>query len=57
MIIAHTGHWAVQLLYVAPLVVVVLALAWQRLRDKHRENGDDPGDEEPSLDDILGDDR
>ena len=33
-VLAHTGHWAVQLLYLAPLVVLVWVLVAARLRDR-----------------------
>jgi hypothetical protein len=32
--LAHAGHWLVNLLYVAPVAVVVGALAWQSWRDR-----------------------
>jgi hypothetical protein len=32
--IAHAGHWAVDLLYVAPLLVAVGVLGWQSMKDK-----------------------
>ena len=32
--IAHAGHWAVDLLYVAPLVVAVGVLGWQTRKDR-----------------------
>ena len=33
--IAHGGHWLINLLYVAPLVVVVGVLGYQSLKDRH----------------------
>ena len=45
IVFAHTGHWAVQLLYLAPLVVLVWMLASARLRDRrNRETGEHPSD-------------
>lgn len=32
--IAHAGHWIASLLYVAPVVVIVVALLWQSRREK-----------------------
>jgi len=32
--IAHAGHWAVDLLYVAPLLVAVGVLVWQARKDR-----------------------
>jgi len=40
--IAHSGHWLVNLLYVAPLVVAVGVLGYQSLKDRrglNRGNG------------------
>lgn len=34
--VAHVGHWAVNLLYVAPLVVAVGVLGYQSLKDRRR---------------------
>jgi len=34
--IAHVGHWAINLLYVAPLIVVVGVLGYQSLKDRRR---------------------
>ncbi len=39
-ILAHAGHWAVQLLYLLPLVVLVWVLVASRLRERRqRESG------------------
>jgi hypothetical protein len=35
--LAHAGHWLASLLYVAPVVLIVAALAWQSWRDKRRK--------------------
>ncbi|MDP1847198.1 MAG: hypothetical protein Q8K79_05345 [Solirubrobacteraceae bacterium] len=32
--VAHVGHWAINLLYVAPLVVAVGVLGWQSMKDR-----------------------
>jgi hypothetical protein len=40
---AHVGHWIVNLLYVAPVLAVVIALVVQRLRGRDEETAD--GDE------------
>lgn len=34
VVLAHVSHWAVDLLYAVPLVVVVIMLARQTLRDR-----------------------
>ncbi|MEA2232045.1 MAG: hypothetical protein QOD83_1861 [Solirubrobacteraceae bacterium] len=50
--IAHAGHWAVNLLYVLPLVVAVGALMTQSWRDKRHEKAearaDKPADAPPA---------
>jgi hypothetical protein len=38
--IAHAGHWAINLLYVLPLVVAVGALMTQSWRDKRQEKAE-----------------
>ena len=30
---AHVGHWLVNLLYAAPVLVLVIAVAWGRVQD------------------------
>lgn len=42
VILAHVGHWLANLLYLAPVVIVVGALGFQTLKDRHR--GDDADD-------------
>jgi hypothetical protein len=34
LVIAHAGHWLPQLLYIAPLVVLVGAIGLGRLRER-----------------------
>ena len=48
--IAHAGHWLVNLLYLAPLVLVLVALGWQALRDRRRgtEPRSEPSDTPPA---------
>jgi membrane protein implicated in regulation of membrane protease activity len=36
IVLAHAGHWAVQLLYLAPLVVLVWMLVAARLRERRQ---------------------
>ena len=35
-IFAHAGHWLAQVAYLAPLVLLVGAVAWGRIRDWRR---------------------
>lgn len=56
--IAHVGHWAINLLYVAPLIVAVGVLGYQSLKDRRRltaQGGEerrapDPAPRDPSPD-------
>ncbi|CAN5275959.1 hypothetical protein BH20ACT16_BH20ACT16_04380 [soil metagenome] len=38
--IAHVGHWAVNLLYVAPLAIVVGVLGYQSMKDRRAVKAD-----------------
>ena len=63
--LAHAGHWLLSLLYLAPVLIVALVLAWQgRRHDGEPDEGEGEGDgegegepeeagDEPSLDDIM----
>ena len=42
--VAHAGHWLVELLYVAPVVVIVVFISVKALLDRRRE---DAGRSEP----------
>ena len=33
---AHAGHWLVNVLYVAPVAILVIALWWQSFRERRR---------------------
>jgi len=35
-VLAHAGHWYQSLLYLAPVVVVLVVLGVQSLRERHR---------------------
>jgi len=43
-VLAHAGHWLLQLLYAAPVIVLVVAILWGRIRDRRaeRRGGIDP---------------
>jgi hypothetical protein len=43
---AHAGHWAVGLLYLAPVLIVVGALGWQTLKDRRLGPDDDDRDDD-----------
>jgi hypothetical protein len=36
-VIAHAGHWVFQLLYLAPIVALVGALAWAKMKERRDE--------------------
>ena len=40
MLFAHAGHWAAQLLYLAPVLAMIGALVWARIRGP-RENDEE----------------
>jgi hypothetical protein len=50
VVIAHAGHWLVQLLYLTPLIVLLVALAMGKMRERR---GGASEDEDP-LDDPAG---
>ncbi len=39
-VLAHAGHWLVQLLYVVPVVVIAVVIVREKLRER-REGGPD----------------
>ncbi len=41
--IAHVGHWAINLLYVAPLGVAIGVLGWQAMKDRRAVKADPAG--------------
>ena len=41
MTFAHAGHWAAQLLYLAPVLAMVGALVWARIRGAGVESDDE----------------
>ena len=41
--LAHAGHWIGQLLYLAPVVALVGALAWAKFKERRS------GDREPDV--------
>ena len=46
--IAHAGHWAADLLYVAPLLVAVAVLGVQSMKDRRKvKSGERPGRQPP----------
>jgi len=38
--IAHAGHWLINLLYVAPLLIAVGVLGWQSMKDRRKRGGE-----------------
>lgn len=53
-VLAHAGHWAAQLIYVAPVAAVAAMLAWSSFRDRRSgRDRDAEALEERSLDEVL----
>jgi hypothetical protein len=50
VVIAHAGHWLVQLLYLTPLVVLLVALAMGKMRERRERDGESDG---PRDDDLV----
>ena len=44
MTLAHVGHWALNLLYVAPVIVVVGWISVRAILDRRAERRDGPTD-------------
>jgi cytochrome c oxidase assembly factor CtaG len=44
-VIAHAGHWLPQLLYLAPLIVLVVAIVIGRMRERREGNRPDGRDD------------
>lgn len=36
-VVAHAGHWAIQLLYAVPVLGFLVALAWAKIKEKRRD--------------------
>jgi hypothetical protein len=40
-LLAHAGHWAAQLLYLAPVLAMVGAILWAKIRGHNHEAGEE----------------
>lgn len=49
IVVAHAGHWAVQLLYAAPLVIMVVLLLIGRIRQQHKPSARREGRQRPGM--------
>jgi cytochrome c oxidase assembly factor CtaG len=45
MLVAHTGHWALSLIYTAPVVILLVFLMIQKLRERRQERREGAGSE------------
>ncbi len=45
--LAHAGHWAINLLYVAPLLIAVAVLGYQSMKDRRRLKREGGGERRP----------
>ena len=52
-VLAHAGHWLVNLAYALPFVLLLLWMCWTRIQEKRGRRPPERIAEEPSLDDIL----
>jgi hypothetical protein len=50
LILAHAGHWIAGLLYLAPVLIVVGALAYQSWKDRRAGDDEDADAPEPDID-------
>jgi hypothetical protein len=41
ILIAHAGHWALDVLYAAPILVVIFVIASNAIRDRRAARGED----------------
>jgi len=48
MLLAHAGHWLVQLIYLVPLAVLVGIVVAGRLRERRERAGSGADGEEPA---------
>lgn len=37
IVLAHAGHWLVQLLYVVPVLFVVGAIVWSKIQERREQ--------------------
>ncbi len=44
--LAHGGHWALSLLYIAPVVLIALGLWWSGRRERSQDGGASAEDED-----------
>ena len=40
IVLAHAGHWAVQLLYVLPVLLVAGAIVWSKVQERREPAGE-----------------
>lgn len=54
-VLAHAGHWATQLIYLAPIALVALAVLWSKRADRRagRDRDEEDAASAPTLDEVL----
>jgi len=52
-LIAHAGHWTTSLIYVVPIALVAVVLAWNAWSDRRLGRTHDEDFAEPTLDDVM----
>ena len=50
MILAHAGHWAIQLLYVLPVLFVIGAIVWSKIQERRELEAEDEITDPPGRD-------
>ena len=48
LVLAHAGHWLVQLLYVVPVLFVVAAIVWSKIQERREEAEEREAEPDPS---------
>ena len=52
-LVAHAGHWLVNLAYAAPFLPMLAVMGWHRIQERRGKREPEQVPAEPSLDDIL----
>lgn len=52
-LIAHAGHWLVNLAYATPFIIMLVWMGWNHIQNRRGRRLPEEIPEEPSLDDIL----
>ena len=50
LVVAHAGHWLVQLLYAVPVLFVAGAIVWSKIQEKREEAAEAEEAQNPDSD-------